>query len=800
MLKALGYAERIRTVNLDEIKGGLRDRAEELATYLFPLGKRNGHEWTIGDVAGNPSRKPTGIGSLGICVDGLKKGAWRDHATDEKGTLLDLWAMRFGYHGTDGWVTKAGEECASWLGGTFEKRGAEPRIETPPRNATQQLQTPPTRPIQQGNNVARHQAHAPVKHHPKLPPYTAEWDAAVEQMTDEVAVSLAKSRGYSRPFVQWLKERKLVGVVKRGGCGDALALPVHDEKGIVIAAQVRNRTKGADGKLIEPPQPKWQYLYHGETSPGTRLLIIGDVKKATKLWVFESQWDAFAVIDRLGLHTAPEWPHIAILITRGASNARLLQPHIGEGKTLILWPQNDLTNENGKKPAEDWVKAILEIAAGAMPVRRVNTPKEYEDPNAWLKACPLADGDADSDTTAMAVTPAKLNAAISQALPAMPNDLPPLRDMAFAIRPENRLSFPSEVIKGILHRGSKMVIGGTSKGRKSFSLIDLAVSVATGRKWWGFDCVPGRVLYLNFEIQTPFFDGRVASIAEAKIAELSEGNLLSITLRGSVKTIEKLAQELIDFILNLDPFAVIIFDPIYKLMAGKDENKAGDVGLIMAQLERVAVETGAAIIFGAHYSKGNQAEKESIDRIGGSGVFARDPDAILTMTPHQEADSFTVEATLRNYAPVDPFVVSWSHPLFERNDALDPADLKLPKRYGANGKGGAASPSAPKLRTNARLPRALDMMQTVFKGFPRCHKWTEMMRAAMAQCTGPKGKPMKEDMAKDYLKVLERELYIKKDELTGRWITTEKGDEYLDDLAPPESASVGGMAHGEPLQ
>jgi len=37
------------------------------------------------------------------------------------------------------------------------------------------------------------------------------------------------------------------------------------------------------------------------------------------------------------------------------------------------------------------------------------------------------------------------------------------------------------------------------------------------------------------------------------------------------------------------------------------------------------VKTGAAVGFGAHYSKGNQAGKEAIDRVSGSGVFARDP-------------------------------------------------------------------------------------------------------------------------------------------------------------------------------
>lgn len=38
---------------------------------------------------------------------------------------------------------------------------------------------------------------------------------------------------------------------------------------------------------------------------------------------------------------------------------------------------------------------------------------------------------------------------------------------------------------------------------------------------------------------------------------------------------------------------------------------------------RLTVETGAGVAFGSHFSKGNQIQKESIDRISGSGVFAR---------------------------------------------------------------------------------------------------------------------------------------------------------------------------------
>ena len=114
------------------------------------------------------------------------------------------------------------------------------------------------------------------------------------------------------------------------------------------------------------------------------------------------------------------------------------------------------------------------------------------------------------------------------------------------------------------------------------------------------------------------------------------------------------------------------------MLLGRDENKAGDIASLLNEIELLAVRTGAAVAFGAHYSKGNQAAKESIDRIGGSGVFARDPDSILSFTRHEEPDCFTVEMTLRNHPPRQPFVVRWEYPLFTVENALNPERLKQP--------------------------------------------------------------------------------------------------------------------------
>jgi hypothetical protein len=59
---------------------------------------------------------------------------------------------------------------------------------------------------------------------------------------------------------------------------------------------------------------------------------------------------------------------------------------------------------------------------------------------------------------------------------------------------------PPQIIEGILHQACKMILGGTSKSNKSWCLLDLAVSVASGQKWWGRQCTKIPVIYINFEL------------------------------------------------------------------------------------------------------------------------------------------------------------------------------------------------------------------------------------------------------------------------------------------------------------
>jgi AAA domain len=213
------------------------------------------------------------------------------------------------------------------------------------------------------------------------------------------------------------------------------------------------------------------------------------------------------------------------------------------------------------------------------------------------------------------------------------------------------IPMPSELVAGMLHYGSKCAIGGNSKAYKTWILLDLAVAVATGSDWLGFRTSKGTVLYVNFEIQPAPMQRRVAAVVRAKDVELKPGDIALWNLRGHAADYRNLIPKIIAR-AKTEGFALVILDPLYKLLGSADENSARDIAELLNAIERLAVETGAAVAYANHFAKGSASGKEAQDRISGSGVFARDPDSLIIFTAHENPGSFAVETILRNFPQV----------------------------------------------------------------------------------------------------------------------------------------------------
>lgn len=301
--------------------------------------------------------------------------------------------------------------------------------------------------------------------------------------------------------------------------------------------------------------------------------------------------------------------------------------------------------------------------------------------------------------------------------------LPPCENLADAILMNPPLK--SELIDGVLRHGHKMMIAGPSKAGKSFALIELCVCIAAGKPWLGrFQCEQGKVLYVNLELDKASCLHRFKDVCDA--LEFSQDDLQCLHnirvwhLRGYPVSWEHFLG-LVCRRVKKRGFDAVIIDPFYKLNAGC-ENNAQSMAQFCNGIDRIAAAADSAVIYCHHHSKGDQSWKSSMDRASGSGVFARDVDALLDITElelpqDRRRDGVTawrIEGTLREFASFDPVDVWFNYPIHVL-EHFDPAEnvaphAQLPAHQRAMN---ARKPKEQKLRErHHRLEAAFDILES----------------------------------------------------------------------------------------
>lgn len=239
------------------------------------------------------------------------------------------------------------------------------------------------------------------------------------------------------------------------------------------------------------------------------------------------------------------------------------------------------------------------------------------------------------------------------------------------------------LIEGILRQGHKASLTGPSKAGKSFALMELAIAIAEGRTWFGRQCVQGKVLYINMEIDDASCYNRFLKIYQAHgwtvngLPTETADNIHVWGLRGKSMPLDKLVPHIIQRAKGQD-YKLIIIDPLYKVLDG-DENSNSDVSRMVTLFDKITDQTGASIIYAHHFAKGAGGNKDVIDRGSGAGAFARDPDCIITMTQIDQPDevnqvhtAWRVEFVLREFPNAEPYDVWWDYPLhvFDKDELL----------------------------------------------------------------------------------------------------------------------------------
>jgi len=235
------------------------------------------------------------------------------------------------------------------------------------------------------------------------------------------------------------------------------------------------------------------------------------------------------------------------------------------------------------------------------------------------------------------------------------------------------------VIHGLLRQGETMNVISAPKIGKSWLVIDLALSIATGRPWLDtFETDPGNVLIIDNELHGETSANRIPKVAAARQIGLDEvGQRVFVqNLRGHWQDIFSLGA----YFRSLEPgrFRVIILDAMYRFMPKEmDENDNGTMANVYNAIDRYADLLGCCFVLIHHTTKGSQAGKSVTDVGAGAGSQSRATDTHLILRPHKEDGVAVLEAAVRSWPPVLPRCLRWSFPVWSPADDIDPADLRL---------------------------------------------------------------------------------------------------------------------------
>jgi len=259
------------------------------------------------------------------------------------------------------------------------------------------------------------------------------------------------------------------------------------------------------------------------------------------------------------------------------------------------------------------------------------------------------------------------------------------------------LAMADPIVAGLLRRGETATIVSSSKARKSWTVLDLALAVALGRFWFGLSCRHGRVLLIDCELHLATLQHRILAVLRAMGVdpEAVRGRLQVAAWRAHTVTLEGLT----GYLAGIRPgdFDLIVADPIYKLYPkGFDENSNAEMAELFGNFTALAERAQAALMLVCHSPKGDTAARATIDLVSGAGSAGRAVDVAVALRAHEAGEPgapvIVRESITRSFPDLPPACFRWDHPRWIAAPDLDPADLK--RAGGRRGKK-AAKPAEP---------------------------------------------------------------------------------------------------------
>jgi hypothetical protein len=181
------------------------------------------------------------------------------------------------------------------------------------------------------------------------------------------------------------------------------------------------------------------------------------------------------------------------------------------------------------------------------------------------------------------------------------------------------------LVEGVIERGANGFFSAVPKGGKSWAAIDLAVSLALGCSWLGFNVpAPVKVALVSREDNPSLTAWRIKRLFAGKscaVPGLIDVNLHVNSRRQSAELMldsrEQMAQLMAELNTLRPQFA--IFD-VFNVLHAADENDNQEMRSVLRQLSLIQSEIGCGVGVVHHYNKSDQGSMTQ--RLRGSSAIA----------------------------------------------------------------------------------------------------------------------------------------------------------------------------------
>lgn len=226
------------------------------------------------------------------------------------------------------------------------------------------------------------------------------------------------------------------------------------------------------------------------------------------------------------------------------------------------------------------------------------------------------------------------------------------------------------VIHGLLRRGDTANIIAASKIGKSHIQNQLALSIASGEPWFGYEVEQGPVGIIDNELHPDSIIGRLDRMRKAMgLPESVMKNITIASLRGQLKTLP----EICDLMDRVKPgtFSILFIDALYRTVPkGMDENSNADITSLYNLLDNLARRQQCACCSVHHASKGKQTGKAVSDVGSGAGAQSRAVDLHLVLRPFTTPDTLVLDGVVRDFPPIDSKILTHDYPLWKATDVV----------------------------------------------------------------------------------------------------------------------------------